>query len=157
MDDKPSYDELAIAVRGYEEECKALKAQLEDIAVFNNPEDAWAHARAVEYQRDELAAHVERLREALSKISLWMDGDPVMCQEIIDVVKQETPAQSLERSEKESKASLSHIMAQVEEETLMRCINKIHEWSGGIIVATQIKTMPRKYANQPEAAAKDGE
>jgi len=95
MSNKPTYDELAIAVRGYEEECKALKA------------------------------HVDWLREELEEsnslfVALLHEMRPVieLEEQIISNrnLLEQVPAQSLERSEKEGEASLNHIMAQVEVE-----------------------------------------
>jgi len=116
---------------------------------------------------NKLAAHVERLREVICNISddLYEKGFDVLNwhlngdAEPLDSwfeendwlsVLDETPAQSL-----------CHIESRVEEETIERCINFTRaeetEWYEPKHFAELIMAMPRKYSNQQETVAKDGE
>lgn len=113
----------------------------------------------LQLENDRLKAHIERLREALIYAKGALDNYPIDDDEekIIDGVLMETPTQSLERSEKESEASLNHIKVQVEEETILRCINFIKSNSDYDIhttamncAASELGNMTRRYKEQSD-------
>jgi len=99
---------------------------------------------------DELAAHVERLREYLKFIARDYSvghAEYLHPYYVAETALNESPPQSL-----------NHIQAQVEEETIERC--KIRGRIAQLenkVVDIEIDTIERKYSNQPETAAKDGE
>jgi len=101
---------------------------------------------------DELRAHVERLRDEIFHAACELaesdinddDGLKALHASLVKA-SSETPVQSL-----------NHIMAQVEEETIERCAKQALAVNARIL-GKQIKCLPRKYSNQPETVAKDGE
>jgi len=94
-------------------------------------------------ENEELRAHVERLRETAIRVCGEYDG-PYSAS--LFNMACEAPSQAL-----------NHIKAQVEEETIERCHHYVIDSDNVLHASLTIRDIPRKYSNQPETAAKDGE
>jgi len=94
-------------------------------------------------ENDELKAHIERLRELINGMIAERPGGnyiilTIGVSRLLDALE-ETPAQSL-----------NHIKAQVEEETIERCIEEVDFALDKTTAYWAIRNMIRKYKEQSE-------